>query len=159
MNKEAIVQKLIESAEILDAQGLHREADAIHEGIRIAQSNQADMWGNIGKFFQSLNPSTWGTKVKDLIDPAFKGLYDNTVAYQEALNEFYLDLRNSTIDDRSKYYLLELMQQVLVSAQKMNPEYYENYLKYFRNVAAPATNAAPVAPAKQRSREELMKSL
>jgi hypothetical protein len=159
MNKEAIVQKLIESAEILDAQGLHREADVIHEGIRTA--NQADAWGNfmsgLGEVAQWINPMTAAGKVWDTVSPAFKGLHDNTGRYQQALNQFNLDLQNSSIDSRAKYYLLELMQQALVSAQKMNPEYYENN---FGTMSAPTASAAPTAaPTKQRSRDELMKSL
>lgn len=161
MNKEQIIEKLIESADILDAQGLHRESDAIYEQIRVA--NQADAWGNflggVGEAVQWINPLTMPGKVKELIDPAFKGLHDNTGRYQADLNQFYTDLQNANIDNMFKTQLLEVMGQALSSARKMNADYFD---ANFGGTPASVQNQQQqqqATPVRQRSREELLKAL
>lgn len=163
MNKKELVKELIEKAKELDARGSYRQADEIEKHIRLA--NQSDTWGNIGNLLNEarewttpgLNIAKGFGAVKNLLDPAFKGLHDNTGRLQNDLVQFSTDLNNSLIEPRFKQELGSTINQALQYSKNMNPEYFEQNHPGVVNQASP-TNIQNT-PSQNRNYDELMKSV
>lgn len=166
MNKQEIIEQLVSKAKELDEQGLYKEADAVHEQLRIA--NQADNWQNFlngaGEFMQWANPVTGPMKgfqaAKDWIDPAFAGLHDNTGAFQNALVQLADEIKNSSINDLYKSAISQLMNQAIQSSKQMNADYFaQNHPEIETPQQVPQQNVSQQAPQRIESRDEIMRRI
>lgn len=161
MNKQEIIEKLVAKANELDEQGFYREADAVHERLRLA--NQADDWQNtldgLGEAAQWVNPLTMPIKgfqaIKNWADPAFRGLHDNTGAFQDALVKLSNEIQNSSINDLYKSAISQLMNQAIQSSKQMNADYFaQNHPEVETPQQAPQQ-----APQRIESRDEIMRRI
>lgn len=165
MNKKELVKELIEKAKELDARGSYHQADEIEKQIRLA--NQADNWGNIGnglnELGQWLTPGLNTVKgigaVKNLLDPAFKGLHDNTGRLQNDLVQFSTDLNMSLIEPRFKQELSSTINQALQYSKNMNTEYFEQNHPGVVNQNQAEKSVSQGYESQNRNYDELMKSV
>lgn len=171
MNKHEIIETLIAKAKELDEQGLYREADAVHEQLRIA--NQADNWQNaingIGEAALWANPITGPIKgfqaTKNWLDPMFAGLHDNTGAFQDALVQLSNEIKNSSISDLYKQVLGNQIAQAIQSAQQMNSDYFlQNHSDWANPNQTPGVQPqqnvnVPQAPARVETQSEILRRL
>ena len=169
MNKQEIIEQLVSKAKELDEQGLYKEADAVHEQLRIA--NQADNWQNflngVGEAALWANPITGPMKgfqaVKNRVDPAFAGLHDNTGAFQNALVQLADEIKNSSISDLYKSVIGQQVAQAIQSSQQMNADYFLQNHADWANPQAPSgqqqPNIAPQSAPRMETQGEILRRL
>jgi len=165
MNNKEIINQLIDRANQLDAQGLHREADVIHEHIRVANPNQSDKWNNFGQNLGEAalwtNPITRPIKsfqaIKNWADPMFAGLHDNTGAFQDELSQFATEVQNSNISSLFKQAIVTQINQAMQNAKNMNPDYFKQNHSDWAQPETPVTPSANQPAVNQVGQEELLR--